>query len=99
MLFTVEFQLLSKKFPLPAGQVTLTEEQLDQYTREYLQILANSKELVRFVLYTLGLFGWKKSYSCLLPLFNLIVETSFSRSNYYNDNDSDQNILNKCVCK
>ena len=47
MLFTVEFQLLSKKFPLPAGQVTLTEEQLDQYTREYLQILVNKK--VRYV--------------------------------------------------
>ena len=48
MLLLILFQLLSRKFPLPEGQTVLTEGQLNQYTREYLQILVNKKLLVRF---------------------------------------------------
>ena len=49
MFLTILFQLLSRKFPLPEGQTVLTEGQLNQYTREYLQILVTKKLLVRFI--------------------------------------------------
>ena len=49
MFLLILFQLLSRKFPLPEGQTVLTEGQLNQYTRKYLQILVTKKLLVRFI--------------------------------------------------
>ncbi|XP_078355938.1 uncharacterized protein LOC144640730, partial [Oculina patagonica] len=69
---TLRHELLRRKFPLPAGQVILEEKQLNQYTREYLQILVDKKVLTLVI--TDNVVKIYRNYVILYTLHDVISE-------------------------